>query len=78
MSSFQRGTQKMSSFHVDDEMLHKPLVMLVVRDDGRGVCSAVANDRMTVPGLVILKGSTGLCRRIILDVWLTVGVGLVR
>ena len=50
----------MSSFHVDDEMLHESPVMLVVGDSGRGVCSAIANDRMTVLYLVILKGSTGL------------------
>lgn len=62
-SSLCGGTKKMSSFHVDDEMLHKSLVMLVVGDPGRGVCLVIANDGMTVPGLVILKGSTGLCRR---------------
>lgn len=61
----------MSSFHVDDETLHESPVMLEVGDPGRGVCLAVASDEMTVLHLVILKGSTGPCRRrerIILDV----------
>lgn len=65
----------MSSFHRADEMLHQSLVRLVVRHPGKGVCSAVANDGMTVLYLVILKGSTGPCRRwerIILDVWFPV------
>lgn len=61
----------MTYFHMDDKMLPKSLVMLVVRDTGRGMCSEVAKNGMTVPCLIILKGSTGLCRRwerIILDV----------
>lgn len=69
----------MSSFCIADEMLHESLVRLVVRDPAKGVCSAVANDGMTVLYLVILKGSTRPCRRwkrIILDVWFPVGVGL--
>lgn len=53
----------MSFFHMDDEMLHESLVMLVVRDPGRGGCLVVANDRMTVPCRVILKGSTELGRK---------------
>lgn len=55
--------------------------MLVVKDPGRGVCSVVANDGMTVPCLVILKGSMRPWRRwerIILDVWFPVGGGLMR
>lgn len=70
----------MSFFHMDDEIPHESLGMLVVRDPGRGGRLVVANDRMTVPCRVILKGSIGLGRkweRIILDVWFPVGVGLV-
>lgn len=52
----------MSSFDVGDKVLHESLV-LVVRGPGRGGCLMVANDRMTVPSIVILKGSTGLGRR---------------
>lgn len=53
----------MSSFHMDDKMHHESPVMLVVRDPGRRVCLAVANDGMTVQCLVRLKGSTGPYRR---------------
>lgn len=53
----------MSFFHMDDEMLSESLVMLVVRDPGREGYLVVANDRMTVPCRVILKGSTGLDRK---------------